>query len=73
MQVGDSVRMTVQQPGLQVGPLSATPRNLVKLSRDIILAEHPGIAHIYTGRESMCRLIGVAKSRCELLTLKIGS
>ena len=73
MQVGDSVRMTVQQPGLQFDPLSATPPNLVKLSGDIILAEHPGTVRIYSGLESLCRLLEVAKSPCELLILKIGS
>ncbi len=73
MQVGDNVRMTAQ-PGLHPGPLSATPDELVTVSGNIILARHPGTAHIYTGQNSVCRLLGFFKSsHCELLTLKIGS
>ncbi len=73
MQVGDTVRMTAQ-PGVHPSPLSATPHELVTVSGNIILARHPGTAHIYTGQNSVCRLLGLFKSsHCELLTLKIGS
>jgi hypothetical protein len=72
MQVGDSVRVTVE-PGLQVGPLSATPNTLVKLYGATILAERSGTAHIYAGRDFECHMVRVSKNGCELVTLNIGS